>query len=190
MAAFSPFDAHAGVVTITSLTGSIDPITYTDGQGTFTTGMMTLSLDLSSSSYINFDPSTNDFAMHLVMDVSFNDGKPGGGTDLSGIITQDDVGVAASLGVPFPTTTSGGLSGAGEFDGSTYAGTTQNEWSRFLHILFDWALSMTPPAGITPSSIPLTGEITASFVPEPSSLTLAAIATCALAGYGLRKARV
>src|SRR5688572_17042599 len=53
-------DAAAAPITMTlgSLSGTIDPITYTTTSGTFTTGPITVSLNLAEASFFTIDQGT------------------------------------------------------------------------------------------------------------------------------------
>jgi hypothetical protein len=188
---------------LASLNGTIDPITYTDTDGTFTTSVLTVSLDLSSPSFFTLDTSTGSVSDHTVMDISFNNGKSGGlNADLSGIFTVDESGTLTPAAPPIDFTAdmtidNAILTGAGEFAGAKAKG--KNPTFIDLAIVWRFGKAQTgsddilldlPPAFAGGTNIPITGEIVATVVPEPSRLT-ALVGLLALAGcYLQRRVRV
>lgn len=170
---------------IASLTGTVDPIIYTDFDGTFTTSPLTLTLSSSSPSSFTFDTGTGAVSDHTVMDISFNNGKPGPlNGDLSGIFTVDENGTLTPAVPPIDftadlTISSAILSGAGPFDGTIAKGKNPT----FKNFFIEWRFGKSqtgqdnitidlPPTFINGTNIPISGEIIASVVPEPTSISL------------------
>lgn len=167
---------------ILSLTGTVNPVTYTDSTGTFTTSPISLSLSDSAPSSFTADLSTLVASDHTVMNVSFNNGKPGNlNSQLSGVLTVDESGPITSLEANQEFTAdltiqSAVLSGAGEFNGTTLTG--KNPTIKDFSIEWKFgpgssgAIDAHLPAGFaSPVDIPLSGDIVASVpaVPEANA---------------------
>jgi hypothetical protein len=124
------------VLTLADLEGTIDPITYTDPDGTFTISDLTLTLDPGTPSTVTIDPTTGLINNTLTLVVAFNNGKPPPlNADLSGILTMNESGQLlppddpfcqqfpeAYLGCADLVVTNGVLTGAGPFNGTVVKG--------------------------------------------------------------------
>lgn len=165
---------------IASLSGTVDPITYTDSSGTFTTSPITVTLSDSSPSFFTVDLSAGMASDHTVMNVSFNNGKPGPlNANLLGVLTVDESGPIQLAPPPLDFTADltiqdAVLSGAGPFDGTTLAGKNPT----FKDFVIEWkfgggnVVANLPSTFIGGSNIPISGDIIATFVPEPPSAIL------------------
>ena len=188
-----PVMADPVTIQLGSLTGTVEPITYTIPAGTFTTSEITLTLNLSSPSFFVIDEATGVITAHTVIDVFFNNGR---GVDLSGTVTVDETGILGPNPILMDIT-SGVLMGAGEFNGSTLFGINP---IRIGDKKFDWDWGkppLPPPDRIfidLPSSfiggdnIPTTGHAEATPVPESASLRLLATGLASI-GAALCKRR-
>jgi hypothetical protein len=121
---------------LTDIQGIIEPFTYTDGDGTFTISEMSLTENPVTRSTISIDTSTGAIENRLVIDVAFNNGKPGAlGANLFGTFTIEESGQLLPPEHPIcqelsPTSsgcanlviTSGVLTGGGPFAGTTAKG--------------------------------------------------------------------
>jgi hypothetical protein len=180
-------EARADPVTfqIFSLSGRVDPVTYTTTEGTFTTGPIILTLNNSLPSFITIDEDTGTITARTVIDLSFNNGR---GADLFGTIIVDESG---TLGSMFTTITSGTLLGAGEFAGTRLRGNNpfRIEFDKDLRIpiIVIWehppqppppepeppvVFLDLPPTFIDGTGVPISFEVSASLVPEPATLLL------------------
>jgi hypothetical protein len=202
-ALFIPSTARPDIIEldIISLSGTVDPISYTDMQGTFTTGIVTLTLDQSSPSFMSLDLTTGELRAHTVMDVVFNNGKPGmDNENLSGTFVVDEngtIGYIDSNGLiqPQPVLldiSNGVLVGAGPFSGTTAHG--KNPIYNPDLMQYQWRIRKTgnPPTsevlldlpsgfiGGTNTAIDSTINAIAVVVPEPSTLALWSIGALGL----------
>lgn len=188
-----PASAALIVQDVVALSGTVNPITYTDSQGTFTTSVINLSFDPSTPSFMTLDLTTGGLTAHTVMDVSFNNGKLGpDNQNLFGIFTVDENGVIGSIDPngliqPQPVLldiTNAVLTGAGEFAGTTAAGKNpvynpdlmQYQW-RILKVGTPPTSPVTldlPPGFIGGANVAINSTINATTVviPEPSTLAL------------------
>ena len=165
--------AEADSYTLGSLQGTISPITYTTSAGTFTTSIITVTLDHSTPSFFTIDSTTGIISAHIVMDVSFTDGQ---GSALAGILTVNESGTLGSSST-LMNITGGFLTGAGSFGGTTASGEWKCKWFGDPIV---WtfnspttpSLISLPPTFINGNNIPLTGTLTATVVPEPTNLAL------------------
>lgn len=104
------------------LQGFIHPITYTDQDGTFTTSKVSLTLNSTSPSYFTIDKKTGMVEGVTVMDLSFNNGKPGNfNEDLSGSISVYERGILGEQPILMEVV-SGTVTGAGPFAGTKVKG--------------------------------------------------------------------
>jgi hypothetical protein len=177
---------------IFTLGGTVDPITYTDSDGTFTTSPLQLSLGSpSSNSFIEIDSVTGRIFNYLEMNVSFNNGKPGIlNQDISGVFTTSGEGFFGSQPIDL-TILSSNLSGAGEFSGAKTRGKNPlffevDENGDFCILKWRFSPPGSPavmfldlPQGFqNGTNIPIHGDIDATCpsdaclvpVPEPSSI--------------------
>ncbi len=92
----NPVLADPVVIGLGSLTGTVDPITYTTAAGTFTTSTILLTLNMSETSFFTVDTATGVITAHTVIDVTFNDGQ---GNDLTGTLFVDETGMLGFEGV-------------------------------------------------------------------------------------------
>jgi len=119
---------------IRNVAGTIDPITYTDATGTFTTSIITVS-DSNSPSTGSIDNLTGYSSNRMHITVSFHNGKPGGlGANLVGRADLVEQGFMVPGTSPscaaFPGATmcgeldivQGVLVGAGPFNGTVIKG--------------------------------------------------------------------
>ena len=102
-----------------SLFGTIEPITYTTVDGTFSTGPISLSLN---NSLVIVERDTGFLTARTVMDVFFNDGRGG---ELSGNALIEESGTIESQ---FTDIASGILVGAGPFSGTLVKGRNPFKW--------------------------------------------------------------
>jgi len=182
---------------IASLTGTVDPITYTDLTGTFTTSPIAVTLSGSSPSFFTVDLSAGTASDHTVMDVSFNNGKPGPlNANLLGVLTVNESGPLQPAPPPLDFTAdltiqNAVLSGAGPFNGTTLAGKNPT----FKDFFIEWKFgggnvtANLPSTFIGGNNIPISGDITASIVPEPNGLVLLAIGATSVLGYASQRYR-
>jgi len=163
-----------------SITGHIDPFTYTDTFGTATTSTILLSQDNSAVSFAIIDAALGTASEHLVMIADFTDGR---GHSLEGTLTLDFSGSLDVLSID-----EGGLSGAGQFDGSILTGASS--WKhgkdcpsgegglRWCHVFLvppdpgPYIFLQLPPAFTPNTPFAVSGSIEAAAVPEPASLML------------------
>lgn len=177
-----PLEASLITIPLASLEGTIDPFTYTDSTGTFTTSPVALSLSDVAPSFFTFDTDTMIFSTHVFTAISFNDGKPGGGDDLSGVFFMQSSTVSPGFDVPVEDVLNGVLTGAGPFDGTQLSGKHTFTWRLLSH---EWNFRggfLDLPADFVGGPIPITGLATAQFVPEPSSFTLLMIGVLICSG--------
>jgi hypothetical protein len=193
------------VVPIATLSGTIDPITYTDSMGTFTTSPITVSLASlidSLTSFVSVDFQTGTVSNRLVLGLSFNNGKAGPlNEDLSGFMIVDESGflsesngqLSARLSIQQAT-----LSGAGPFNGTKAAGNNPVIFPDDL-IIIRWMwdvgdIHIDLRAGfINGNNTPTKGIITATLtnisVPEPASISLLSGALLTLIAFARRLSR-
>jgi hypothetical protein len=163
-----------------SITGHIDPFTYTDALGTATTSTILLSQDISAVSFAIIDSALDTASEHLVMIADFTDGR---GNSLEGTLTLNSSGTLDVLSVD-----EGILSGAGPFDGSILTGASG--WKhgndcpsgegglRWCHVFLvppapGPYIFLQLPSTFTPDTpFAVSGSIEAAAVPEPASLML------------------
>lgn len=177
--AFNPA-ANAEIIDVIGLNGHIDPITYTDINGTFTTSAITLGLLEGSSSFLDHNTNTGELVSHIWITASFNDGKTGGGSDLTGVLNWSTAGISPGQDIPFSTTGGGVLDGAGAFDGTEILGSFYENWHIWIiqnsHTwTFDTATGVLPP-GFFGDPVVLTGEFEAILVPAPNAMLVLGLA--------------
>jgi hypothetical protein len=173
----NPVMADPVTIQLGSLSGTVDPITYTIADGTFTTSIITLTLNMSSASFFTIDEDTGVITAHTVIDVFFNDGR---GNDLSGTFVIDEIGMLGPQPILMEIT-NGVLSGAGEFSGTRLFGHNPTFPDPGFNC-FGWHFSPPdspafifldlPPDFINGDSLPIHGDCEGCAVPEPTSLVL------------------
>jgi hypothetical protein len=191
---------------IRNVAGTIDPITYTDATGTFTTSIITVSdSDIPSTGSIDMLTGFSSNRMHIT--VSFHNGKPGGqGANLVGRADLVEQGVMAPGNSPscaaFPGVemcgkldiVQGVLVGAGIFNGTVLRGKNPTLKNGGL----TWTFRQAPPdvfadlpAGTftNGNNVALLGDMTADLVMTRSVSALpgsAMVTLCLLlAGAGI-----
>jgi hypothetical protein len=187
----NPVLADPVVIQLASLTGTVDPITYTTAAGTFTTSTITLTLNTSETSFFTVDTATGVITAHTVIDVTFNDGQ---GNALTGTLFIDEIGMlgANPTDLILMDITSGTLVGAGAFNGTVIRGKNPTRFPRPdsdpddpprpLPII-GWNFSVPPgepppividlpPGFIDGTGVPISGSAEATPVPEPATLLL------------------
>ncbi len=125
------------VFVITSIQGTIQPFTYTDADGTFTISAITVTQNPSTHSTVTFDLGTGSISDVLVLNVAFNNGKPGPlNANLSGTVMMVESGTLLPPDDPFCQQFEGGapdgcanlniqsgtLTGAGPFNNTKIKG--------------------------------------------------------------------
>ena len=173
----TPVMADPVTIQLGSLSGTVNPITYTNAQGTFTTSIVTLTLNMSSPSFFTIDQDTGVITAHTVIDVFFNDGR---GNDLSGTFVIDEIGMLGPSPILMEVT-NGVLSGAGAFSGTRLFGRNPTFPDPGFNC-FGWHFSPPdsppflfldlPPDFINGDSVPIHGDCEACAIPEPTSLVL------------------
>jgi hypothetical protein len=121
--------------TLTDVKGTIEPVTYTDGDGTFTTSEISVTQNPVTPSRVWINSSTGLIRDHVFFDVSFHNGKPGKlGEDFVGTVELEESGQLLPAGDPFcqqvpgsiwcsdMVINSGTLTGAGPFNGAKVEG--------------------------------------------------------------------
>jgi hypothetical protein len=187
---------------IDSLSGTIEPFTYTTIDGTFETGPIFLSLNKSLPSLVIVERDTGFLTARTVMDVFFNDGR---GSQLSGTASIAESGTIES---EFTIISTGILVGAGAFSGTVVKGRNPFKWEyddpndpasgafviwssgppppppRFSTVAID-----LPATFVNGADIPLSFEIAAhaTVVPEPSTRILLSLGTLGLVCHGWRR---
>ena len=194
-------------IPIVSLSGTIDPITYTrtfaTASATFTTSPINVTLSNSSPSFFTLDTDTGLLSDHVVMDVSFNDGN---NSNVLGILTIDESGPGPTEFVPGFSTVlnveSATMTGAGAFNDVIILGPnpviiidTDGPfifWCWLCEPLPSPSLAVTfPPPAFDGGSVTISGAINGVAqlpVPEPSSMSLLAIGLLALVAFSWRTA--
>ncbi len=179
---------------LTDLDGTIDPVTYTDADGTFTTSEITPTLNSVYPTIVSIDETTGLITNDLVLDVAFNNGKPGGlNADLSGTVSMHESGQLLppddDFCLLFPdalggcadlTIGSGVLSGAGPFNDTAIKGGNPTiiivPWPPLIVITWrfggsstspDILIDLPSPPFIGGENIEIRGELTASLSLSP-----------------------
>lgn len=189
---FIALPTKASQVDFIELFGEIEPFTYTDANGTATTGVMSLSLNAAENSFSVENTIQGTFFEHLVADVSFDDGR---GNTINGLLTLDAEGTFTPGGLleeaETATLTAGVLENAGDFSGTIITGIFGfKHFSNCEGGGFVWCRTfLVPPSPdpdleiimLLPSShflgdldFAIAGNITtrASVIPIPSALSL------------------
>ncbi len=187
------------------LFGEIAPFTYTDVEGTTTTGPISLSLNSEEPSFLHQDFDAGTFIERLVADVVFDDGR---GNLLNGVLELQFEGTFPSGGSfkdEIGTITQGVLNGAGQFNGTTFLGGSKRKHGKDCPSQGGWCwVFFVPPEDIDDpiiiaqlpappflnvTDIPISGVIEVDVtVPEPTStLSLLALGTLGVASTFKRK---
>ena len=193
----NPVMADPVVIQLGSLTGTVDPITYSIPEGTFTTSTIQLTLNTSETSFFTVDSVTGVVTAHTVIDASFDDGR---GNALSGTIFIDEIGMLGSDPADpiLMEITNGTLVGAGLFSGTRIRGINPTFLDPIIgRIRWFWVtdrpgptIEIELPIGFTnTTTIPTSGSAEANPIPEPTTLLLLGSGLAGIGGALRRRRR-